>query len=214
MNYKALILDLDGTLVESIPGIEASANLAFAETGFPTRTTAEVFSFIGNGSWDFFKKALPTEPDETIKKVESVFKRHYPEQWRAGTSVFDGIFDFLKFAQNKGIKLTVLSNKPHPFTVEIVSALFSEIDFEIVMGQSEGIEKKPAPEGTLLILEKLGISPEDALFIGDSIVDINTAHNAKVDCAAVTWGYEPLEEIQALKPKFIVDKVVNLYEIL
>ncbi len=214
MPYKALILDLDGTLVESLPGIKSSANLAFTEKGFPQRNTQEIRSFIGDGSWVFFKRALPNEPDSIISEVEACFKKHYPVEWKAGTSIFDGILPLLKKCKESDIKLTILSNKPHPFTEEIVSALFADIEFEIVMGQTDSIEKKPAPDGTNLIIDQLGLTKEDVLFIGDSTVDITTAHNAGIDCAAVTWGYEETDQIHALNPKYIANTVEELSPII
>lgn len=214
MSYKALILDLDGTLVESLPGIKSSANLAFAEKGFPQRNTEEIRSFIGDGSWVFFKRALPNEQDNVISEVEACFKKHYPIEWKTGTIVFGGIYALLKKCEKLGIKLTILSNKPHPFTEEIVSTLFADIKFEIVMGQTESIKKKPAPDGTNLIIKKLGLTKEEVLFIGDSTVDITTAHNAKIDCAAVTWGYEEIDQIHASNPKYIANTVEELNPII
>lgn len=210
MKYQALILDLDGTIVESIPGIENSANSAFKKHGFPVRSRDEIRSFIGNGSWDFFKKALPEEPDSVIKEVETCFKSLYQDLWKQGTEVFEGITPFLEKCHSAGIKLTILSNKPHPFTTEIVNNLFKNIDFSLVLGQQEGIPKKPEPNGVFHILEKLSLQAKDVLFIGDSEVDIATAHNAKMDCLAVTWGYEELENITALKPKYLINTVAEL----
>ena len=120
----------------------------------------------------------------------------------------------LKKCENDGIKLTILSNKPHPFTLEIVNSLFADNHFELIMGQTPSIEKKPAPDGTLLIIEKLGLKKEDVLFIGDSTVDIKTAQNAGVDCAAVTWGYEEIDQIHALSPTYIANSVAELHPLI
>lgn len=213
MSYKAVILDLDGTLIESLPGIEKSANKAFEELNFPSRSTSEIRSFIGDGSWMLCRKALPDEPDHSIDIVNKAFKKHYPNEWKEGTSIFKGIFQFLETCLNNDIKLTILSNKPHAFTTEIVSQLFSTIPFAAIKGQQDSIAKKPAPESTLLLLKELNLSAEEVLFIGDSTVDIQTAQNAGTNVAAVTWGYDDLDTLEAENPNYIAHNIEELTKI-
>ena len=147
MAYKALILDLDGTLVESLPGIEYSANAALAAHGYPTHDTASIRSFIGDGSWMLLRRAVKNVEDSTIDEINKSFKESYAASWSNGTDIFAGILELLQRCQDEAVKLAILSNKPHAFTTEIVSTLFTHITFDCVMGQQEGITQKPAPDG-------------------------------------------------------------------
>jgi phosphoglycolate phosphatase len=214
MGYKALILDLDGTLVESLPGIANSLNLALAKHGFPCHDITRVRSFIGDGTWMLVRKSIQDAPDSTIEEVTESFKQAYDEGWKAGTEVFAGFMSLLITCVEKEIKLAVLSNKPHHYTSIIVQTLFPEIPFVIVLGQQEGMPKKPAPDGTLLCLERLGVSPEQTLFIGDSTVDMQTAKAAGLPCAAVTWGYHDQSALEAEGANYFANSIEELAQII
>lgn len=191
-----LIFDLDGTLIDSLAGIAASLNHALDAHELPRHPTRAVRGFIGDGSRMLVRRALPAEAeDRLVDSVEAGFKEHYASHWPDGTTLYPGIDTLIRSLAAGGHQLAVLSNKPHPFTVEIVEGLFPEHPFETIAGQREGIPRKPAPDGVLRILRDWSVAAADARFIGDSTVDRETARRAGVPFVAVSWGYHDPETL-------------------
>lgn len=206
---RALIFDLDGTLVESLPGIAASLNRALIQHGLPGQSHENVRSFIGDGAVKLAQRALATV--SRIDLTESVVKNFaadYAVSWPSGTSVYPGIHRLLGDLEAREIPLAVLSNKPHSFTVEIVEKLFPNTHFAAVLGNRANLPHKPDPTGALDIANSLGISPEACTIIGDSTMDLDTAKNAGMGSIAVTWGYHDRDRLTAAD--LIVDSVGQL----
>ena len=147
-----LIFDLDGTLVDSLPGIAGSLNRALERCGLAEHDHADVRRFIGNGSYELARKASPkgTSPD-LILRVEQAFKDDYAVTWPEGTAPYEGVPEFLGKLSAAGLKMGVLSNKPHPFTLEIVGRLFPGVPFDPVLGQRPEAPRKPHPDAALQI---------------------------------------------------------------
>ncbi|WP_411826827.1 HAD family hydrolase [Luteolibacter sp. AS25] len=210
---KALIFDLDGTLVESLPGIAASLNSAMAAHNFTDHSHTAVRTFIGDGAQMLVRRALPGGADDELQaSVLEHFGNEYGRAWLAGTEVYPGILELLAELKSSGIPLTVLSNKPHSFTVEIVEKLFPEGTFEIILGNREDLPHKPDPQGALEICRELGIAAADCTLIGDSTMDLDTAKNAGMKSIAVTWGYHDRERLSAADE--ITDNVESLARLL
>ncbi len=193
---QALIFDLDGTLVESLPGIAASLNRALSLHGLPQHGHAAVRRFIGDGAKMLVTRALA--PGEAALHLDSVLKsfgEDYAISWQDGTVPYEGIPEMLAELKSRGIPLAVLSNKPHPFTVEIVGRLFPKNTFAAILGNREGMPHKPDPTGALELAETLATLPENCLLIGDSTMDLDTAKNAGMESIAVTWGYHDRERL-------------------
>ena len=189
----ALIFDLDGTLVDSLPGIATAINRALLSLGMPTHSEEAVRSFIGNGALELARRAMPAESDEQVAAdLHAAFQREYADTWREGTALFAGIRELIQALATAGRPMAVLSNKPDAFTREIVRHFFSEREIPVAMGQSARFPKKPAPDAALHILRLWGTPPADAVFIGDSSVDRETAHAAGIPFLGVPWGYEDL----------------------
>jgi phosphoglycolate phosphatase len=193
-----LIFDLDGTLVDSLQGIAASLNLALTASGLRTHPPEVVRGFIGNGARILIQRAAPVEADEALlDTLEQAFKASYDQTWQTGTAVYEGIIGLLEVLQERGYPLAVLSNKPHPFTVAMVSQMFPSIRFSSVLGQRAGIPHKPDPAGALEIAGILQRQPGHCAVIGDSTMDLETAHNAGMRAVAVTWGFHDRERLVA-----------------
>lgn len=208
---QALIFDLDGTLVESLPGIAASLNRAMIGHGLPGHSHAAVRSFIGDGAKTLVARSL--KGVSRLDLAESVLKNFatdYGLSWADGTFVYDGIQELLANLRAEGRTLAVLSNKPHAFTDEIVKKLFPEDTFQIILGNREDLPHKPDPQGALEISAQIGIAPEDCVIIGDSTMDLDTAKNAGMKSIAVTWGYHDRERLAAADQ--IADTVAELRE--
>jgi len=212
---QGLLFDLDGTLVDSLPGITASLNHALSAMGFPTHGSLEVRRFIGNGSWMLAKRGAPQDaPDEVVAAIELAFKAHYDLHWQGGTSPYPGVPEMLAELHGKGHPMAVLSNKPHPFTTVIVGRLFPGIPFDAVVGQKEGIPHKPDPAGALEIVRIFGLPPQDCMLVGDSTIDLETARNAGIRSVAVTWGYHDRAPLAESGPGLIIDQVGELPRVL
>jgi phosphoglycolate phosphatase len=192
----ALIFDLDGTLVESLPGIAASLNRALSHHGLPGHGHPAVRGFIGDGAAMLVARALTgvSRPD-LAGRVLASFAEDYAISWPSGTAAYPGIPSLLENLVSRGIPLAVLSNKPHAFTVEIVEKLFPENTFAAILGNREGLPHKPNPSGALGIAAALRVSPQNCTLIGDSTMDLDTARNAGMQSIAVTWGYHDRDRL-------------------
>jgi phosphoglycolate phosphatase len=208
---NGLIFDLDGTLVDSLPGIASSLNHALAAHALPPHSLAAVRGFIGNGSRILIERAAPPTHDSAqLDAIEASFQAHYDANWPSGTSVFAGIMLLLETLQAATIPLTVLSNKPHRFTQAIVQQLFPQIHFAVIMGQLPGIPHKPDPSGALEIANLLQRLPTECTVIGDSTMDLETARNAKMQAIAVTWGFHDRAALIAARATQLVDSPAAL----
>lgn len=186
----SLIFDLDGTLVDSLPGIADSLNRALEKHQQPTHERSAVRGFVGNGLQTLVERALHKDADETlVAAVIEDFKKDYAISWANGTKPYPAITNLLRELQRSGHQLAVLSNKTHEFTRTITREVFPTIHFTLVLGQQPGVPHKPHPGGAFKIANAMGCAPENCILIGDSSADIETATNANMASIAVTWGY-------------------------
>lgn len=210
---NSLIFDLDGTLVESLPGIASSLNRALELHGFPCHGHTAIRGFIGDGAQMLVQRALA--PGEASLYGESVlrsFASDYAVSWQNGTHVYPGMLELLSDLKSAEIPLAVLSNKPHPFTIQIVEKLFPKNTFTSILGNRDGLPHKPDPSGALEIAQTLGISAECCIIIGDSTMDLDTAKNAGMLSIAVTWGYHDRDRLSYAN--YTVENVEALHKIL
>jgi phosphoglycolate phosphatase len=197
---------LDGTLVDSLAGIAASLNRALHAAGLPAHSNEVIRGFVGNGARILVTRAAPPDASEAlIEQLENAFKADYDVTWEDGTSAYEGIAELMRILQARGHPLAVLSNKPHPFTTAIVARFFPGIDFRVVLGQLPGIPHKPDPGGALEIANLLGLLPGDCTIIGDSTMDLETAHNAGMHAIAVTWGFHDRPRLLAAGAEHLAD---------
>lgn len=212
---NGLIFDLDGTLVDSLPGIATSLNLALTDHGKPVHSTTAVRSFIGNGARELVIRALGGGVSALeIEAVEDSFKVHYAGNWQSGTLVFPGVPGLLKRFAAAGYRLAVLSNKPHDFTVEIVRYFFPDIAFHAVFGQRPEVPRKPDPAGALEIAVAFELPPAACVMIGDSTMDLETGARAGMHTVAVTWGYHDAGHLMAARPDVLADSLEDLERML
>ncbi len=204
--YKLYLFDLDGTLVDSLEDLADAANWMLAQSGFPTHSLEEYRRFVGNGVYKLVERALPEDrrsPAE-VTVFKAVFDARYQAHCMDKTRPYPGIPSLLAGLKKRGAELAVLSNKSDAFVRQIVEGLLGSGLFSAIRGQREGVPKKPAPDGVWRLLEERGVSRPDALFIGDSDVDIETAQNAGLRSAGVTWGFRGREELTAAGADYLV----------
>jgi phosphoglycolate phosphatase len=197
MNCKAVIFDLDGTLLNTLVDIADSANRALIAHGFPPHEWHAYRWFVGDGSAMLMTRALPAEQrsQKNIRSCLQSFIADYSQNWNRATKPYDGLGELLELLQYRKIKLSVVTNKPHPLAVSMIAHYFADCPFDPILGQQEGIPKKPDPRQALAAAEKMGVMPASCIFVGDSAVDIKTACSAGMQPIGVGWGFRPPEEL-------------------
>lgn len=215
-NDKAIIFDLDGTLINSLEDIALCANIVLKEFNLPSHEIDAYRNFLGGGALFLIKNCMPkNSSDEMIEKVLERFKIVYDNEQHMNTKPYEGIYELLKELKEKGIKVGVLSNKPHYFTCKYVEEFFSSLKLDEVHGQKEEVPKKPDPIAASKIANSFGISCENIFFVGDSDVDMNTAKNAKMIAVGVEWGFRGPDELVEHGAKYIVktpQDILNLFK--
>ena len=213
---KLVILDVYGTLLNTIADLAAATNQALQYYGYPTHETEAYRFFVGNGINKLFERALPEgeRTEENVLKIRSQFIPYYDEHNADLSRPYPGISELLKTLQQQGIMKAVASNKYQAATRKLIAHYFPEINFVEVLGQREGIPAKPDPSIVNEIMTKAGVKQEDILYVGDSNVDMQTAHHAGVTAIGVAWGFRPRTELEALHPAHIIEKAEELLPLL
>ncbi len=202
MKYSHIVFDLDGTIVESLPGITAGLNAALAELGKAQLEASDVRHMIGRGAKELCSLALGYKegdlaPEQEIESLLDAFRREYRETWKAeGTRIFPGVLPMMMKLSAAGARIAVLSNKPHEATSAIVSTLFCGMPISPVIGYEKGrFPRKPDPAALHFIAQHWGVKTEELMLVGDSIHDAHTAENAGCHLALVPWGYAHLQDL-------------------
>ena len=212
--YKCVIFDLDGTLLDTLDDLWGSVNYALGEFGFPLRTKQEVCSFIGSGVVKLMERSTPEGTDEkTNKECLDAFRAHYLNHMRDNTAPYEGIIELLEKLKKENIKTAVVSNKLHSGVVGLCDEYFTNL-IDVAIGVSEESERKPSPVNVFKALEKLSVSADEAVYVGDSNVDVETAKNAHLPCIGVTWGFRDRDCLEAEGAEFICDTADEVYKIL
>jgi len=214
--YKALIFDLDGTLLDTLGDIRSAINGALKECGYSYEfSLKEAQSLIGDGADALVKRALKDKGDdpEAFLKLKAAYMPLYKEYQNLHTKAYNGLPETLKFLAERGLKLFVVTNKPDALAKAIVAAHYGKETFVSVLGHLEGEPVKPNPISVLKILEGNDLAREDCLYVGDSITDVETAKNAGMDMALVTWGYGFYKPSLLLQATFVVKKPKSLAQI-
>lgn len=214
MKTKAIIFDMDGTTVDTIDGIMYSMNLVLEEANFPTHSVDKYKQFIGNGLRKLVYRALP-EDHRTEEEVDKYFKlmiKSYEKNWEYKLELYNGIPELLDALTNKGIKLSINTNKVDNVAKIIVDKYFSKWKVDYTLGDIPGFPKKPNPAGAIKIMDALGVKAQECIYVGDSEVDVETAINANIKSVAVTWGFR--EKDKLMKADYIIDHPMELIELL
>jgi phosphoglycolate phosphatase len=209
--YKAVIFDLDGTLVNSIDDLAASVNYALAKYKLPTHSVEKIKSFVGNGADVLIKKAVG-ERQDYYSAVHAAFKENYKRNMCNKTKPYDGIITVLDKLKDMDIKTAVVSNKPNYATKEIVKNYFGD-KIDCAIGALPQIrKKKPSPDAVYLALDTLRVMKSEAVYIGDSDVDITTAKNSGLKSIGVTWGFRSADTLAGAN--YFADKPEDIVSIL
>lgn len=187
---RHIVFDLDGTLVDSLPGIAEGLNRALTSLGRPTRSPREIRGMVGRGARMLCAEALGgAASEDDVAALLRAFGGHYPHTWKAGTVPYPDITGMLERLVARGDRLAVLSNKPHEVTVPLVAHVFAHIPFDFVFGYSDRFPRKPDPASLLHIASSWRVEPAEVAMVGDSVHDARTARAAGARLGLVSWGY-------------------------
>ncbi len=209
--YKLVAFDLDGTVADTLADLAASVNAALTRHGLPTYPTDDYRHFVGNGVDNLIRNVLADAYEPALAaQVKADFGAYYADHSMDYTKAYPGVADLLARLSADGVMTAVISNKPDVFVPAILHALYPGHRFTYLSGQRTGIPRKPAPDALLLLLDQLCVRPDEALYVGDSDVDVAFAHAAGVRVCGVSWGFRGTEELRAAGADRIADTAEEL----
>ena len=187
--YKTYIFDLDGTLLDTLNDLHASCNYALRTHGMPERSLEEVRQFVGNGVKKLMERAIPNGLENPLfEDTSQTFRQHYLLHNLDTTLPYPGIMEMLQQLKAQGKRIAVVSNKFYAATQDLCKHFFGDT-IQVAIGEREDIKKKPAPDTVLEALRQLQVTRQDAVYVGDSEVDVETARNSGIPCISVLWGF-------------------------
>lgn len=214
--FRAVIFDLDGTLINSIADIADCSNTVLKNHGFPTLAEERFKELVGDGFANLIRKIIPTSElsPERIEQFTGEYRSLYAERWQLRTTVYDGIADLLQSLEASSYTLSVLSNKRDEFTKLCVERFFPKVHFAQVRGEQPGTPIKPAPDAALAIAASCGFKTEECIFVGDSEIDIETGKRAGMTTVGVTWGFRSRTVLETAGASCIISKPHELLDML
>lgn len=216
MDYKAVIFDLDGTLLDTLEDIADSANAMLSRFGFPSHNLHTYQYFVGEGIEKLVLRALPQKKFEKdfIARCITLMREEYSKRWAAKTLLYPDVPDLLDFLTQQGFALAVLSNKPDDLTKKMAAFFLVKWRFSIIQGENPSVPKKPDPSAALAIAKKINFPPQAFLFFGDSEIDMKTALAAGMYPVGVLWGFRTAEELLASGAKMLINNAGDLKNVI
>jgi phosphoglycolate phosphatase len=216
MNYKAVLFDLDGTLLDTLEDIARSMNAVLINARFPEHPVEAYRGFIGEGIANLVRHALPERgvDERTVQQHVSAMIEEYGRRWAEHTRPYPEIPELLHALTVRKFKMAVLSNKMDSFTRDMVKTLLADWQFEEVLGAQPSIPRKPDPAGALLISRQCGVRPEEFLYLGDSNTDMQTAVNAGMYPVGALWGFQSADQLLAAGAQKLIAKPLELLTLL
>ena len=213
MKYELIVFDMDGTILDTLEDLKNSMNYTLKLHNMPERTLDEIRSFVGNGIRKLIERAVPQETsEEKITEIHKNFMAHYEIHCADFTKPYDGVISLIQELRNRGYKTAVVSNKADSAVQELCVQYFPNL-FDLAIGERSEIAKKPAPDMVHLALAQLGFSKENAVYIGDSDVDVATARNSGLAMIAVDWGFRSRDFLISQGAETIVSKPEEILEL-
>ena len=213
---KAIIFDLDGTLLDTLEDIAISANDALVHLGFEAQEVQKYRYFVGEGVVKLFENIFAASPQSPAIIAEAVqrFETHYAKQFNQTTKLYEGISKMLTFLQKRGFKMAILSNKSDSFTKMCAIKYLRQWHFEAVYGARDGVPRKPHPQGALDVAEVLHVKPQECYYLGDTMIDMQTASGAGMRAIGALWGFRDEEELREHGAQHLVKTPSELIKLL
>ena len=212
MKYKAILFDLDGTLLDTLEDMADALNRTMDHFALPRRSLREVRSFVGNGARRLVELATGAE-GERLEEILAVYKEDYDRNYLVKTAPYPGIMALLDRLHMEGCLIGIVSNKPDSTVQSLSDALFQG-KADISVGEKAGIRRKPAPDTVLAAMEALGVTKAETVYVGDSEVDVMTARAAGVPCISVTWGFRDRDVLEEAGAETFADTCDALWQLL
>ena len=204
MRYKAVLFDMDGTVLDTLDDLADSVNRSLREFGLPEVSRFQVGQSLGNGAKYLIRHCLPEGSDEALcEQVLAFYKPWYDAHCRIKTKPYDGILQLMVALRADGIRQAISSNKPDSAVQELAEAFFPGL-MDVVIGESPAVKRKPSPDTVLAAASQMGLMASDCVYIGDTEVDLETARNAGMDCIPVSWGFRTEEQLCAAGAEEII----------
>jgi len=216
MTYKAVLFDLDGTLLDTLEDLADSANRVLAAMHMETHPVVSYRHFVGDGLQTLMERILPGDKRDsrTIAMAAEAFRLDYGKSWHVKSHPYEGIGKMLAGLQDRGLQVSILSNKPHDFTKLCVQKMLAPYSFYPILGQREGVPKKPDPAGALEVAQLVGIAPDQFLYLGDTSVDMQTAKNSGMCAVGALWGFREQEELAGSGADHLIRYPLELLDLL
>lgn len=210
--YKAIIFDLDGTLLNTSRDICKTLNQSLCAFGCPEVSLEKTIEYVGNGAKKLIERAVPASFDKT-DELYNYYRVKFAACDNKLTTLYDGEEQFLHAIKERGIKTAILTNKPDDAAQEVYKSLLARFGFDFVIGQTERFPLKPEPSAVLYLMQKMSVDKRQCLFVGDGETDIATAANAGIDCASVLWGFRTKEQLLVAGGNIFVENYRELLDI-
>lgn len=216
MRYQAVLFDLDGTLLDTLEDLATAANRVLAAKSLPLHPTDAFRTFVGDGLATLVERILPENQrsTETVTEMVAAFSQEYARNWHERSAPYPGIATLLDQLTVLELRLSILSNKPDAFTRLCVQQLLPDWHFDPLLGQRQGVPKKPDPAAAFEIARLLGLQPAEILYVGDSGVDMHTALAAGMDAVGVLWGFRSADELRQAGAHYLIARPEDLLPIL
>jgi phosphoglycolate phosphatase len=214
MNFKAILFDLDGTLLNSIEDLTDSMNQVLSRFGFSGHDQEAYKYFVGDGVESLIRRAIPADrvDEKIVAQCVVAMREEYGRRWDKKTRPYPGIPELLDALCQRGFPMTILSNKIQDFTELCVSRLLSKWSFQIILGVRPTVPKKPDPTAALEIAEAMGLTPDQFLYLGDTSTDMQTAVGAGMFPLGALWGFRTAQELMAHGAKALLEKPLDLLQ--
>lgn len=214
MKYKAVLYDMDGTVLDTLADLTDAVNHALAHFDLPQTTARRVRAALGNGAARLIAETVPQGTDAAlIDEVLRYYKPYYDAHCNEKTAPYPGIIELMRCLNAAGVKQAVISNKPDNAVRQLADAFFPGL-LELAVGESETVRRKPCPDAVNAAVAAMGLEKAECVYIGDTEVDILTAQNAAIDCIAVAWGFRDEEALKQAHAQTIVHTADELYAVL
>ena len=214
MKYKAVLYDMDGTVLDTLADLTDAVNVSLRRFGLPEQPAMHVRDVLGNGARRLIMGCLPENTDErTADAVLEFYKPYYDAHCREKTAPYPGITELMQRLRDAGVKQAVVSNKPDGAVKELAELFFGGL-IEAAVGESETVRLKPCPDAVLAAAKLMGVSKDECVYVGDSEVDIETARRAGMDCISVAWGFRDEDMLRAEGASCIVRSAEELFDAL
>ena len=212
MKYTTILFDLDGTLLNTLVDLRNSVNYALEQFGYPVQSLENIRNYVGNGVAMLVHRSVPngTSTEDEVRCL-AIFKEHYMVHMNDNTCPYDGLLPVMHELKTRGCLIGIVSNKIEPAVKELADKFFPEL-IDVAVGDLPERNKKPAPDSTLAAMKQLSVSSDTCLYIGDTDIDVLTAHNAGIPCVGVTWGFRDRDVLEGAE--FIIDTPEELLKLL